>query len=341
MALRIIQVIVPDQRKKELYNLIRGESHIESWDQVIDEKRYKLSLLLPVDSSEHLISKLEHHFSDTGTFRIVIYPVEATIPRPDNPDEEKERGTAKENSVKEGKGRISREELYHDLVDSTRLSWVFIILMLASTIVAATGILRNSEAIIIGSMVIAPLLGPNVALSLATTLADFQLAKNALRVSVLGMAISLIFAISLGAILDIDPSAHQIATRTQPNLGDIGLSLASGIAGALAFTTGVASALVGVMVAVALLPPLVVFGMLLGAGFYEPAMGAMLLLFINIICINLSGVITFVIQGFKPANWGEAGKAKNTSRLAITIWLALLLILTFSLYYSHLNFDFL
>lgn len=341
MALRLMQVVVPADRKEELYSLIRGESHIESWDQVIDEKRYKLSLLLPVENSEHLITKLELHFSNTGSFRIVLYPVEATIPRPDDPNVERERGTFRENADKAGKGRISREELYHDLVDSTRLTWVFVILMLASTIVAATGILRNSEAIIIGSMVIAPLLGPNVALSLATTLADYHLARNALRVTFTGIAISLFFAIGMGIILKVDPSAHQIATRTQPNLGDIGLSLASGIAGALAFTSGVASALVGVMVAVALLPPLVVLGMLLGAGHWQPAMGALLLLFINIICINLSGVVTFVVQGIKPADWGEEGKAKSTSRLAISIWIFLLLVLTFSLYYSHLNFNFL
>ncbi|WP_025007309.1 TIGR00341 family protein [Marinilabilia salmonicolor] len=341
MALRLMQVVVPADQKEDLHSLIRGESRIESWDQTIDEKRYKLSILLPVDDSEHLITKLEHHFSNTGTFRIILYPVEATIPRPDDPDLERERGTAKENAAKQGKGRISREELYHDLVDSTRLSWVFIILMLASTVVAATGLLRNSEAIIIGSMVIAPLLGPNVALSLATTLADFHLAKNALKVTFAGIAISLVFAIALGLILEIDPTAHQISTRTKPNLGDIGLSLASGIAGALAFTTGVASALVGVMVAVALLPPLVVLGMLLGAGHWEAATGALLLLFINIICINLSGVLTFVIQGIKPANWDQEGTARNTSRVAISVWIFLLLILIFILYYSHLNFDFL
>ncbi|PRZ01064.1 putative hydrophobic protein (TIGR00341 family) [Marinilabilia salmonicolor] len=341
MALRLMQVVVPADEKDKLHSLIRGESRIESWDQTIDEKRYKLSILLAVDDSEHLITKLEHHFSNTGTFRIVLYPVEATIPRPDAPDLERERGTAKENAKKKGKGRISREELYHDLVDSTRLSWVFIILMLSSTIVAATGLLRNSEAIIIGSMVIAPLLGPNVALSLATTLADFHLAKNALKVTFAGIGISLLFAISLGILLEIDPSAPQIATRTEPNLGDIGLSLASGIAGALAFTTGVASALVGVMVAVALLPPLVVLGMLIGAGYWDAATGALFLLFINIICINLSGVLTFVVQGIKPASWDKKGQARNTSRAAISVWIFLLLILIFALYYSHLNFDFL
>ena len=99
--------------------------------------------------------------------------------------------------------------------------------------------------------------------------------------------------------------------------------------------------MVGVIFAVALLPPLVVFGILLGAGHWEPALGAFSLLMIHIICINLTGVVTFVIQGIKPYKWGEAGKAKKTSRFAISFWILLLLLLTFALYFSHLNFEFL
>jgi len=340
MALRLIQTIVPVDRKHQLQSIIRGESFIESWDQTMGENRYKLSLILPVEESEHLISRLEQQFSDTATFRIIIYPVEATIPIPDEPEADTNRGTAREKQEKAGKGRISRDELYNDLVDSTRLSWVFVVLMIASTIVATTGILRNSEAILIGSMVIAPLLGPNVALSLATTLADFNLAKNALRVTFSGILISLVLSFFAGFVLAIDPESPQIASRLQPNLGDIGLSLASGVAGALAFTTGVASALVGVMVAVALLPPLVTFGLLAGTGEWEIATGALLLLFINIICINLSGIVTFVIQGIKPSK-EEEDKARSTSRFSIAIWSILLILLMASLYYSHINFDFL
>jgi uncharacterized membrane protein len=51
-----------------------------------------------------------------------------------------------------------------------------------------------------------------------------------------------------------------LAARTGIGLGDIAVALASGGAGALAFTAGVSTVLVGVMVAVALLPPLAALG---------------------------------------------------------------------------------
>jgi uncharacterized membrane protein len=106
--------------------------------------------------------------------------------------------------------------------------------------------------------------------------------------------------------------------------GYIAVALASGCAGALAFTTGVSAALVGVMVAVALLPPLVTFGLLLGGGEPELAMGALSLFMVNLICVNLAGVTTFLVQGIHPATWWEKNRAAKATRIAIGLWVALL-----------------
>ncbi|MGC1951284.1 MAG: DUF389 domain-containing protein, partial [Gammaproteobacteria bacterium] len=99
---------------------------------------------------------------------------------------------------------------------------------------------------------------------------------------------------------------------------------ASGCAGALAFTTGVSATLIGVMVAVALLPPLVTFGLLLGGGHSALAMGALSLFLMNLICVNLAGVMTFLVQGIRPAIWWEKDRAVKATRLAILLWVALL-----------------
>jgi len=49
--------------------------------------------------------------------------------------------------------------------------------------------------------------------------------------------------------------------------------------------------------AVALLPPLTAFGLLMGSREYSLAIGSLLLFLTNIICINLAGVITFSFAG--------------------------------------------
>ena len=136
----------------------------------------------------------------------------------------------------------------------------------------------------------------------------------------------------MGYFFKTDPTIPEIATRTRANLSDIILALASGCAGVLAFTTGLSSAVIGVMVAVELLPPLTVCGLLLGTGQIKEAIGALLLFITNIICINLAGVITFLFQGVSPRVWWEADKAKKATRKALVLWTIILIVLAVTIF---------
>jgi uncharacterized hydrophobic protein (TIGR00341 family) len=152
-------------------------------------------------------------------------------------------------------------------------------------------------------MVIAPLLGPNVALSFATTVGDGALGRNALKTNIVGIGIAFAVSLLIGYLLAIDPETSEIARRTVVSYADILLALASGIAAALSVTSGVPAVLIGVMVSVALMPPLVVFGLLMGSGNFLLSLNALELVAVNMICINLAGVVTFLVQGLRPLNW--------------------------------------
>ena len=92
----------------------------------------------------------------------------------------------------------------------------------------------------------------------------------------------------------------------------------------MALTTGVSATLIGAMMAVALLPPLVTFGLLLGGAHPALAMGALSLFLMNLICVNLAGMTTFLVQGIHPATWWEKDRAAKSTRIAIGLWVALL-----------------
>jgi uncharacterized hydrophobic protein (TIGR00341 family) len=279
---------------------------------------------------------LEKSFSSVEGFRLNLLPVEASVPRPE-PEEQKE--SDKRGSVSEEKRplRISREELYSEISDTAKLSCVYIAMVFLATVVAAIGLLRDNVAVLIGAMVVAPLLGPNVGLSLATTLGDSELALRALKANFTGILVALIFSFLMGCIFHVDPDIPEIFTRTMVGVSDIFLAFAAGCAGALAFTTGVSAALIGVMVAVALLPPLVASGLLLGAGYAALALGAAMLFLTNVICVNLAGVMTFLIQGIRPNRWWEANKAKRATRQAIILWSSLLVVLGILIFISQKN----
>jgi len=166
-------------------------------------------------------------------------------------------------------------------------------------------------------MVIAPLIGPIMALSLATTLGDLTLLRHAFLTSIAGIATSIVLSVLIGMVFHLDLTLIQLLSQTRIAIGNIVVALTSGCAGALAFTKGVSAALIGVMVAVALLPPLVVFGMLLGSGHFALALGALSLFLTNVVCINLSGVATFLVQGISPLTWWEKNRAKKATYIAI------------------------
>ena len=201
-------------------------------------------------------------------------------------------------------------------------------MVVLSTLVAAIGLLTDNVAVIIGAMVIAPFLGPNVALALSTCLADYELGRNGMKTLAVGAAIAFGLAASLGMVLEVEPTAAEIAARTRASISDIVLALASGSAGVLAFASGVSGTLIGVMVAVALLPPLTVAGLLLGSGHLHGAFFAFLLFLTNIICINLAGIVTFLIRGISPRTWWEADRAKRSTRRALVTWTVTLALLT-------------
>jgi len=190
-----------------------------------------------------------------------------------------------------------------------------------SPIIAA----RDNVAVVVGAMVIAPLLAPNMALALATTLGDGPLFTRAIRANAVGAVLSLALAVGIGLVIPIDPPfGVEIAARTQLGFHDLVLALASGAAGALALTAGARSSLVGVMVAVALMPPLVVTGMLLAGGHWGAASSAAMLVAANVICVNLAAIATFLLRGIRPRAWWEAAASARKSRFALSIWLLLL-----------------
>ena len=185
-------------------------------------------------------------------------------------------------------------------------------------------------------MVIAPLLGPNVALALGTTLSDGALIRKAFRTNLAGVGIATAVSITIGILLTIDPTVPMIESRTHLGYDDLVLALAAGSAGTFAFTSGASGAVIGVMVAVALLPPLATFGMLLGAGHFEPALGAALVTMANVICVNLAGVMTFLAQGVRPRIWWKKEQAARSAKEASIIWFVLLVVLVAIVYVSEM-----
>lgn len=321
MALRLIEMVLAEETGKEARTLLEGFMVLEHLQLRLASGDFLMRVLLDAEQSEAVLDALEKQYSGEEGWRVVVLPVEATVPRADPEPAPPPEQTRVEEVPPQ---RIGREELYEDIKDAARCSWVYMAMVVLSTIVAAVGLYYDSVALIIGAMVIAPLLGPNVAVSLGTTLGDLSLLRRALVTVATGVVATMVLSAVIGALIHVDPTTPEVVSRTAVGAGDVAVALASGCAGALAFTTGVSAAVIGVMVAVAILPPLVAFGLLLGGGQMALAIGALSFFLMNLICVNLAGVTTFLAQGIRPATWWEKNQAAKATCIAIGLWAVLL-----------------
>lgn len=328
MALRVVELILPEEAWEESGLDLEGNFRVhDRWAEELLEGRRRIGLLMDAADTEPLLDELDHRFGDLEGYRVTLIPAEATLPRPEEPEEEQDGPAGAGGGEEDLPDRISREELRAKLAEGAEADVTFLVMTALSTVVCAFGLLADDVAVVIGAMVIAPLLPPLVALSLAATLADRDLAGRGLRAGTTGLVVAFVLSAGLGLLLPVDPGMPQIAARSSPGLGHVAVALAAGSAGTLAFTTGLPAAIVGVMVAVALVPPLVAAGLLIGAGHLAAAAGAVVLTAVNLICVNLAGVVTFLAQGVQPGRWWEAEKARRSTRIAMGVWTLMLAIL--------------
>lgn len=338
MALRLIKILPPNGYG-DLKSLINEDDIVDSWIDKSEGDRTVINLLADVELTEKILGDLETKFTGYEDYRIVLLPISATLPAQKVEEEnEEEQSIDRDGKEKDEKRvhRISRDELYEEIKKVVDFSWVYLVLIALSCVVAANGLIRDNAAMVIGAMVIAPILGPNVGLALATTLGDKTLLKRSLKSIFYGFSLGLSLSVLMGLLIDVNPEVSEISSRTVVSYADIALGLAAGIAGCLSFTRGISAAVIGVMVAVALLPPMVATGLLLGSGMFELAYGAGLLTVTYIICINLAGVLTFFLQGIKPHSFTEQREGEEFSRYAIFIWVSLLILLSVIIYFEFL-----
>lgn len=337
MATRLIELGLSADRLAGLKKRVEKLEPISTESFPSDNgKRAVLRVLVRQSQVETFVDNFETLSERYDDIRMTVYAVEATLPVPAEP-EEKESGPGEAKEEREESDRLSRIELHQQVGKNARLNAEYLWMVLFSSIVAAVGLVQGNVAVIVGAMVIAPLLGPNMALALATTLADRELGMRAVKTGMSGVVLTVILGVICGWLFRVDPGLPEIANRTRINQLDLILALAAGGAGALATTSGVAGALVGVMVAVALLPPLLVAALLAGADHWQGAAGAVLLYSTNIAAVNLAAMTVFLSRGITPRKWWEKSRARRSATTFMVLWILILAGLAAGFIYYNLQ----
>ena len=330
--MRIIEVLTDCGHIDTIRGIAEHNEILDCWaDRSEEEERCSIRLLVSKEKQQVVLDSIQQSLVASEGWRIIIHPVEATIPRPEEKEKEKEE-------KKKYSGGRTREELYQEIESGARVNTNYLLLVMFSTVVAAIGLIEDNVAVVIGAMVIAPLLGPNIALAFGAALGDRVLILRSLQTNFTGMGCALTLAYVIGLLWPASLSSTEVLARTDVNAAGIVLALVSGAAGVISLTTGVSSALVGVMVAVAILPPTATFGLMLASGNYKHALGAALLLAVNVVCVNLAAKLVFLFKGVKPRTWLEKQKARQSIIIYIVFWVITLAILVGAIQIYHKYF---
>jgi uncharacterized hydrophobic protein (TIGR00271 family) len=195
-----------------------------------------------------------------------------------------------------------RTAVFNSLFFHYKENWKssFGLMLILSIGIASLGLSENSTATIIGAMIIAPLGHPIVALGGAIALGWRKQSFRMLGIIIIGTFISIILAYLVGLTLTDVTANEQILIRTSPDLRDIGIAVFAGTAGAYGYyRSEFSTVLSGVAIAVALVPPLCVSGLMIEEGHYILAKASFLLFATNFVGITFSTILVFFLLGLR------------------------------------------
>lgn len=236
--------------------------------------------------------------------------------------------------------REERVDLVSRIQTSSQWDFDFILLISLATLIACLGLAENSGAVIVGAMLVAPLMTPIAGVGLGVAHSNSFLTKVALRTALRGFATAMLIGVMFGLCVQViswtgwlvplqstGVYSAEMESRTHPQVYDLLIALASGMAAAYAMgRPNLFSALPGVAIAAALVPPIATSGIALAHGDLVKGGGALLLFVTNMVTIILGTVLVFRAVGVRSQKAGQA--AAKWPRYSLLFLVALSIVVT-------------
>lgn len=200
-------------------------------------------------------------------------------------------------------GREQRVSLVERVQGSSQWDFDFISLICLSTLIAALGLVQSSAAVVIGAMLVAPLMTPLVAAGLSLVQGNRLLIRHASATVLKGFVLAFAIGLSVGWLIPRLAETPEMVSRGSPNVLDFIVALVGGVAGSYAMgRPNLLSALPGVAIAAALIPPIATAGLAASLGNFSLAFGALLLFVTNIVAIVLGAAAALWAIGIRPTH---------------------------------------
>lgn len=237
------------------------------------------------------------------------------------------------------KFNIKSEQEPHDIIHDTVEKGIYfkgtnLWILIFAILIACVGLNVNSTAVIIGAMLISPLMGPILGMGYSLATYDFALLRKALInfgfAVFAGLSASTLYFI----ITPISEAHSELLARTSPNIYDVIIALAGGLAGIIALSSKQKGNVIpGVAIATALMPPLCTAGYGLANGAWTYFFGAFYLFTINTVFIGVATLIAARFLKYPVWHLTDEGVRKAANR-----WVSVIVTVTIvpSIYFGYI-----
>ncbi|SFG77644.1 TIGR00341 family protein [Halopelagius inordinatus] len=314
--MRLIKLLVSEESRTTVIDILRAENidFVVTKDAAERGDHVLVEFPLPTQAVEFVMNELQEAGIDDHEYTIIS---SAETAKTRNYHELEDRFVA---GVEEDDA-VAPEEIRAKALDMHRNKLTYYSLTLFSAIVAAAGLLLDSPAVVVGAMVIAPQVGSALIASVGISLNDRRMIRMGFGQQLFGFGAAIAGSFVLGvaiqsgqivtAVLDVS-TIGQISKRISPGLLSVLVALCAGGAGAFGLATALPVSLVGVMIAAALIPAAAAVGIGLAWGLPSVALGAILLLVVNAVAVNVAAFLVLWYLGYRPQEWSE-GRTEITN----------------------------
>jgi uncharacterized hydrophobic protein (TIGR00271 family) len=345
--MRLIQVFVPRDDHDAVREAL-SEMEVEFVFSDADGRRdgSLANVPVPAGAVDVILERLYDAGLDEDTYTVVSDVDRAKVPNVDELTDRYVEGPRGERGSSNVEIRKRAEELTPDTA-------TYVAFAIASAVVAVAGLLLDSAIVIVGAMVIAPFAGSTLSMSVGAVISDHEMVVDSATSQVVGLVVAYVGAVGMSvflqrsgfvpATLDVG-GIGQVSAFAVPSLLTLVIAIAAGFAGALAVATDLPVSLAGVAVAAAIVPAAAVAGIGTAWGQRLVVAGAVVLLLMNIVLLNITAYLTLLALGYRSAVIDSvrtsAGVSVRSGAYAVIV-LLFLVVVAFTAVgtYQHLVFE--
>jgi uncharacterized hydrophobic protein (TIGR00271 family) len=260
-----------------------------------------VSVVVPADAVEYVLTDLAEEGYDRESFTVSI---ETDFANFENRDSVQRKWSNTPN-------RIAPRSLRSKALDMRYNTRAYLWMMLLSAVVAVAGLLLASPAVVVGSMVLAPIVSPMLTASVGAVRRDRRMVVESLRMQVLGLGVAVlaatVFALVVKEFLAVPTtlavsSLELVSLRVAPGMLSVVVGFTAGAAGAYGLATKGQVSIVGVMVAAALIPTAGAAGIAIAWTRFGLGLGALVLLFVTVVAVNLGAGLMLWYLGYRSGD---------------------------------------